>query len=101
MSVLQVSKSNFNEIVRGSDKPVLVKFGATWCGPCKALAPTLAKLAINPDILVVEVDIDEDEELTQEFGIRGVPTVVSVVDGKIHARHTGVTSADTLLALLK
>ena len=98
----KVTKANFESLVLASGKTALVKFGAKWCQPCKVLAPVLEKLAKNnPDLVVVEVDIDEEEELTQEFGIRGVPTVVVVKNRKQHSKHIGVTNEATLLDMLK
>ena len=101
-NVQSFNQSNFESEVLKSDVPVLVDFTATWCGPCKALAPIVEKLAneFEGKIKVGKLDIDESPELTAKFGVRSVPTVIVFRDGKKAGQHVGLTNRDKLVALL-
>ena len=79
----------------------LLDFYADWCGPCKAIAPTLEKFASeNPGITVGKVNVDESESTAEEFGIKGIPTLVFLRDGREVARLVGLTSQGALEDLL-
>ena len=79
--------------------PVLVKFGATWCGPCRALEPQLAKYSQTPDaVRVVEVDIDEQPALAARYGVMAVPTMILLQGGQPAARIQGVVPASKIAA---
>ena len=81
--ITEVTAANFDAEVMKSDKMVLIDFYADWCGPCKAMAPTLAEFAReNPDVKVVKINVDHAPELTQAFGIKSIPTLVTFKDGK-------------------
>jgi thioredoxin 1 len=101
-NVIELNDSNFDNEVATSDKPVLVDFGATWCGPCKVLAPIVEKLADEyaGKFKVCKVDIDEAPTVTAKFGIRGVPTVLVFKNGEKTGQHVGVTNKETLLKML-
>jgi thioredoxin 1 len=87
--------------VLASDVPVLVDFYADWCGPCKALAPTLDQLAAeNPQVRVVKVDIDESPELAARYGVRSVPRLMVFKGGQVAAQQSGVASKSRLTAML-
>lgn len=89
----KISQSQFNQIA-SSDDPVLIKFGATWCQPCKALEPQLVKYAQTPGaVRVVEVDIDEEGALAAQFGVQAVPTMVLLKSGVPLTRMQGVMGA--------
>lgn len=94
--------SNFENEVLNSDVPVLVDFWATWCMPCKMLAPTIEELAKEANgYKVGKVDIDKDPELAQKYRIMSIPTVLVFKNGKVAASVVGLQSKAKLLALLK
>ncbi|MCM1538122.1 MAG: thioredoxin [bacterium] len=96
-----VNTENFEEIVLRSDKPVLVDFFATWCGPCSMMAPVLAELSETYDTFrVVKVDIDESMPLAERYGIMSVPTFAAFKNGAEIGRSIGVQTKDALLKLM-
>lgn len=90
---LEITKMNF-DAVTGQGKPVMIDFWATWCGPCKRLAPIMEELASEYDgkVIVGKCDIEENTELTDQFGIMNVPTVVFIKDGKEVDRVVGAAA---------
>ena len=86
-----VSDSTFDEIVLNASEPVVVDFFAEWCGPCKAMAPTLDLVAaeMKGKVKVVKVDVDKSPGITQKYGIQAMPTLIIFKDGEIAGRHTG------------
>jgi thioredoxin 1 len=101
-NVLEFNDGNFEAEVLKSSTPVLVDFTATWCGPCKALAPIVEKIADESvgKFKVGKLDIDDSPGITQKYGVRGVPTVMIFKNGEKAAQHVGVTNKETLLKLL-
>jgi len=102
-NVIEISDANFEAEVLKSAAPVLVDFTATWCGPCKMLAPIVEKIADENvgKYRVAKVDIDDCPQVTQKYGVRGVPTVMVFKGGAKMAQHVGVTNKETLLKLLE
>jgi thioredoxin 1 len=94
---------NFEEEVLKSDKPVLVDFTATWCGPCKALAPIVDNVADTLDgkVKVGKLDVDDSPLTAGKYGVRGVPTVMVFKNGQRSAQHVGLTTKQKLLALVE
>ncbi|MBK7398892.1 MAG: thioredoxin [Myxococcales bacterium] len=102
-NVVTLNDLNFESEVLKSDKPVLIDFTATWCGPCKMIAPMIDELADETagTYKVAKLDIDEAPATAAKFGIKGVPTMVVVKAGKETARHAGAnTSKAKLKAML-
>lgn len=100
--VEHVNQRSFDEQVLHAEVPVLVDFYATWCGPCKRLAPTLEELAAeSPGARVVKVDIDDNPELAARYGVSSVPSLLVFKDGHMTARQNGLASKSQLQAMLK
>lgn len=99
---IKVTDDDFRRIIDGSDVPVMVDFHADWCGPCKIMAPVLDEFAQahKGEVLVAKLDTDRNAKTAQEFGIRGIPTLIVFRDGKESARQTGAVPRDKLEALL-
>ena len=102
MSEIVLNKNNFQKEVVDSDKPVLIDFFATWCGPCSMIAPIISQIAEeNKDkIKVGKVDVDKEGELASAFRIVSIPTLAVVKDGKITATAVGFRSKSEILDLL-
>ena len=86
-----LTDANFATLALEGDKPMLVDFGATWCGPCRQMEPVVASLSVEyaDRLKVGKVDVDESSQLAVEYGIKGVPTFIVFRDGKEFARLTG------------
>lgn len=101
MSVMKVNKDNFNE-VKASDKPVLLDFYADWCGPCMMVSPVVDEIAKeNPQYLVGKINVDNEPELTMEFGVVSIPLLVVMKDGKIVNQAVGARSKEQILGMLQ
>ena len=91
MAVITITESNFEQEVLKSDKPVLVDFWASWCGPCKMLSPVVDEIAeATPSIKVGKVNVDEEGGLAQQFKVMSIPTLIFFKDGKVANQTIGV-----------
>ena len=103
MSVLAVTKNTFEAEVLKSPVPVFVDFWASWCGPCRMFAPILDQVAEENagSVKVVKVNVDEEPELAQQFGVMSIPTLVLIRDGKTVSTSVGVRPKEAVEAMLK
>jgi thioredoxin 1 len=101
MKVLHIDKDNFHKEVLNSDKPVLLDFFASWCGPCRMVGPIVDEIAEErEDIKVCKVDIDEQPELASRFRIMSVPTLMVLKDGNIVDQSIGAKPKHQILAMV-
>ena len=101
MSVLTITKSNFNETVLKSDKPVLLDFWASWCGPCRMQSPIIDQLAAaHFNVVFGKVNVDEEADLAAEYGITSIPTLIIFRDGRLIDQVIGVTSKASIERML-
>ena len=101
MSIVHITKENFQSVVKESPKPVLIDFWATWCGPCKMIAPIVEEIAAErDDILVGKIDVDQEMELAMQFGITSIPTLVLMKNGDVAATMVGYRPKADILKLL-
>ena len=101
MSAINVNKNNFNQEVLNSDKPVLMDFWAPWCGPCRMVVPLVEEIAEErPDIKVVKINVDEEQELAMQFGVMSIPTLVVMKSGRIVNQAVGARPKAQILAML-
>ena len=101
MSAIKVNKNNFNEEVLRSDKPVLLDFWASWCGPCRMVGPILDEIAEErEDIKVCKINVDEEPELASEYQIMSIPSLMVIEGGKIVNQSVGAKPKAQILAML-
>ncbi len=101
MSVLTITKNNFQKEVMESDKPVLLDFWASWCGPCRMVSPIIDKIADEtPGVKVGKVNIDEQRELAEQFEVMSIPTLVVMKNGKIVNKAMGAKPKAQIVSML-
>ena len=103
MAEITLTKDNFDAEVMQSDVPVLVDFWAVWCGPCQMLAPTIEEIANEYEgkVKVGKVNVDEQPELAQKYGIMSIPTLIYFKDGQVAEQTMGVQPKEIIEALIK
>ena len=101
MSVINVTKANFEAEVLKSDVPVLADFNAGWCGPCRAMKPMLDELAESAAYKIVSIDIDEEDELADEYDVSSIPCLVVFKGGEEVNRSVGLIPKDAIAELVE
>lgn len=99
---LELTDANFEETVLNSDKPALVDFWATWCGPCRMVGPLVEEIANEYEgkAIVGKVDVDNNPEIAQKYGIRNIPTILFMKGGEIVDKQVGAVAKDVLASKL-
>lgn len=101
MSAININKTNFQDEVINSEKPVLLDFWASWCGPCRMVGPIVDEIAAERgDLKVGKVNVDEQPELAGQFGVMSIPTLVVMKNGKVINQAVGVRPKAQILAML-
>ncbi len=101
MSTLSINKDNFAS-VKTSDKSVLLDFYADWCGPCRMVSPIVDEIAEeNPQYLIGKINVDQEPELAQAFGVMSIPTLAVMKNGKVIKQSTGAQPKTQILAMLE
>ena len=102
MSAININKDNFLSEVLNAEEPVLLDFWAPWCGPCRMVVPIVEEIAAErSDIKVGKVNVDEQPELANQFGVMSIPMLVVIKDGKITAKEVGFRSKEDILDMLE
>ncbi|MCR5755737.1 MAG: thioredoxin [Acetatifactor sp.] len=101
MSALALTRDNFEKEAVKSDKPVLIDFWASWCGPCRMVSPVIDEIAQErSDIKVCKVNVDEQPELASAFNVMSIPTLVVMKDGKVSERAVGARPKADILRMI-
>ena len=97
----KVKMSKFQELINGN-KPVLIDFFATWCGPCKMLSPVLKEVkdSLGERISILKIDVDKNQQIASKYQVRGVPTMILFQDGKQLWRQSGVLSKEEIIKVI-
>lgn len=101
MSVINITRNNFQNEIINSDKPILLDFWAPWCGPCRMVGPILEEIAgERSDIKIGKINVDEQPELASQFRVMSIPTLIVIKDGKIVNQSMGAKPKNAILAML-
>ena len=99
---VNITNLNFDEVVLKSEKPVLLDFWATWCGPCQMIAPTIEKISKeHPEFLIGKVNVDEQSALAMKFNIVSIPTLVAIKNGEVTGQIVGLRPEADILKIME
>lgn len=99
---VKITNLNFDEVVLKSEKPVLLDFWATWCGPCQMIAPTIEKISNeHPEFLIGKVNVDEEPALAMKFNIVSIPTLVAIKNGEVTGQIVGLRPEADILKIME
>ncbi len=103
MSVINLNTNNFEEEVLKSDKPVLIDFWASWCGPCRMMSPVIDAIAeeMKDEVKVCKINIDEEQNLAVKYNVMSIPTFIVFKDGKEAGRSVGVQDKSEIIGMIK
>ena len=96
---IEINKSNIDELLAG-DQPVVIDFWATWCGPCRTIAPIVEELAAEYEgkVVIGKCDVEDNDEITMKYGVRNIPTIVFIKGGEVVDKHVGAINKADLKA---
>ena len=101
MSVMNITSENFEQEIMGSDRPVLLDFWASWCGPCQMLSPIIEEVAAEvSDVKIGKINVDEEPQLAAQFGVMSIPTLVVMNQSKVVNQSVGYIGKEEVLALI-
>jgi len=101
MAIVTLTKANFEAEAVNSDKPVLIDFWASWCGPCRMLSPVVDEVADErSDVKVCKINVDEQPELANNYGVMSIPTLILMKNGKVVSQAVGARPKESVLSMI-